>query len=286
VSHHPERESSQSAWERARKEVIEEIKEIFDAKVRGRHPETGPNSHQGSEGHWLELQFGVARNAKNIPDFKGFEIKDDTASKTTFGDWTADHYIFFSHEQCRKNRNKAERCKKCSAARISRDEFFDIFGAPNPLKNNRPSWSGRVFPKVGGANERGQEMVVAADGTIRATYSFSCDHSADRLSRVPPDLQIENLVIAEWSSDSLQRRVTNKFGGFGWFKCIQEDSGHGKYIGIQFGRPIRFSDWIGLVRESAIYLDSGMYKGNNRPYSNWRADNRIWTRFADEHYGD
>lgn len=281
-----DQEHSPPSWERDRREVIDQIKKVFDERVRGRHPKVGPTSHEGSEGHWLEKQFGVARNGNNLPDFMGFEIKDDTTSKTTFGDWTADRYIFFSHVACRRNPAKAAACKKCSEARITRDEFFDVFGAPNPLKQNRPSWSGRVFPKVGSSNERGQEMVVAGDGSIKAIYCFSSDHSSDKSSRVPPNLQVDNLVIAEWRGESLRIRLENKFGKYGWFKCVQEKSGHGRYIGIQFGRPILFADWIGLVRESAVYLDSGMYKGNNRPYSNWRADNRIWALFSDEYYGD
>jgi hypothetical protein len=271
-------------WEINRREVIELIKSIFDERVRGQTPAVDTVTHHGSEGHWLQRQFGLEPDARNAPDFNGFELKDDTGGKTTFGDWAADQYIFFSHAKCSTSQEIAVSCDKCRDSEMSRDMFFDVFGAPNPMKNNRPSWSGKVFPKVGLVNERGQELVVAIDGSIEARYHFSQDLGDDKYSRVPSSLQRDDVVTARWGRERLKSRLENKFGGFGWFKCIQEDHGHGRYIGVIFGRPIMYDQWIQLVRDSTVYLDSGMYKGNDRLYQQWRADNRVWARLSDESY--
>jgi hypothetical protein len=265
---------------------MSQIKEVFDEKVRGRAPMVSHGGHEGAEGHWLQVQFGLTADSKNAPDFHGFELKDDTTSKTTFGDWPADQYIFFSHKKCLASRLKAAECRKCSRSQLTRDQFFEIFGSPTSAKGGRLSWSGRVFPKVGNVNEFGQEMSVLVDGTVEIHYRYSVDGNPNKRVRVPKPLQEDDVLLARWTSENLAKRLENKFNKLGWFKCIQESKGHGRYIGIQFGRPITFPLWIQLVRDGVVYLDSGMYQGNSRPYSNWRADNRLWTSLCDEFYGD
>jgi hypothetical protein len=265
---------------------MSQIKEVFDEKVRGRAPMVSHGGHEGAEGHWLQVQFGLTADSKNAPDFHGFELRDDTTSKTTFGDWPADQYIFFSHKKCLASRLKAAECRKCSRSQLTRDQFFEIFGSPTSAKGGRLSWSGRVFPKVGNVNEFGQEMSVLVDGTVEIHYRYSVDGNPNKRVRVPKPLQEDDVLLARWTSENLAKRLENKFNKLGWFKCIQESKGHGRYIGIQFGRPITFPLWIQLVRDGVVYLDSGMYQGNSRPYSNWRADNRLWTSLCDEFYGD
>lgn len=270
----------------SRDEIIAEIKAIFDERVRGRAPEVFKHDHEGAEGHWLQRQFGLRADANNAPDFHGFELKDDTSSKTTFGDWPADEYIFYSHKACLQDAVRASGCRKCRLSRISRDTFFEYFGSPTPSKAGRLSWSGRVFPKVGSVNTFGQSMTVTGSGAVEIYYQFSKDEQPHKEHRIPTSLQVEQLLLARWTSENLAKRLENKFNKLGWFKCIQESKGHGRYVGIQFGSPITFPTWIQLVRDRVVYLDSGMYQGNNRPYSNWRADNRLWTSLSDEYYGD
>jgi len=85
------------------------IIDLFFTNVKGKESDvSGANSrHDGKEGHWLEQQMGVAANASNSPDIYGYEMKNTTKSKTTFGDWSANEYIF-----------------KGDTANISRDEFL------------------------------------------------------------------------------------------------------------------------------------------------------------------
>lgn len=263
-----------------------EIKRLFDLNVRDRSPEvlTGKYRHDGHEGHWLQEQFGLVADNKNAPDFDGFELKDATTSKTTFGDWTADQYAFFSHERCRDKPEKALSCPKCALSVVSRHDFFQIFGTPNPSKGNRHSWSGSVFPKVGDVNKYGQVMTVDDKGNVAAIYRYEFDQRADKSKIVPDSLKQGEIILASWKATSLSSRLERKFKKHGWFKCVQENKGHGKYIAIQFGGPIEFQDWIELVRQGIVFLDSGMYDGNKRPYSNWRADNRVWDKLVEETY--
>lgn len=72
------------------------IVEIFKERVQGKAPDVSAanNNHDGKFGHWLEKQFGINPNANNGADLFGFELKADTTFKTTFGDWSANRYIY------------------------------------------------------------------------------------------------------------------------------------------------------------------------------------------------
>lgn len=69
----------------------EQIIDLFKKNVKGKRPNVeGKNEHHdGRKGHWLEQQFGIATNADNKADLLGYELKNETTSKTTFGDWSA-----------------------------------------------------------------------------------------------------------------------------------------------------------------------------------------------------
>lgn len=235
------------------------IIEQFKATVKGKKPDTlkANIKHSGKEGHWLELAMGLKLNRSNSPDLLGFEMKNNTSGKTTFGDWSADYYIY-----------------KDNAYNIARDDFIALFGKSNLKKNGRFSWSGEPFPKIGDFNNFGQKLNVDEDGNIVALYSFSNDRRADKAVILPPRFQQEDLVLARWEAVTLQTKLENKFNQNGWFKCIKNSNG--VYVSIVFGAPINYENWIELVRRGIVFLDSGMYQGNKRPYSNWRADNKLW----------
>lgn len=245
------------------KEIAEQVKQkiirLFNKNVKGRVPDTSTSNirHDGKGGHWLEVQMGIAHNASNSPDLLGFEMKNNTSVKTTFGDWSADYYIF-----------------KDEKYDIDRSKFLTIFGAPNAAKENRHSWSGKPTPKISGFNSFGQILKVDKEGNISGVYSFSEDKRVDKSKIVPKAMQKDNLVIARWSAEMMKGRVESKFNMLGWFKCLKDPEG--AYSSIVFGAPINFDSWIDGVRKGLIYFDSGMYEGNVRPYSQWRADNKYW----------
>lgn len=242
-----------------RRKIMEKIVTIFEKKVKGKKSDTvtSNKNHDGKEGHWLETKMGISHNASNAPDLHGFEMKNQTRSKTTFGDWSANHYIF-----------------KDKAYGITRDDFLKIFGMPNPLKKGRFSWSGKPCPKVGKFNVCGQIMKVDKENNIIAVYDYSRDSRPDKARLVPKVMQKKNLVLAKWDASVMAQKLERKFNKLGWFQCKKDSKG--VYSGIVFGEPILFENWINGVRKGSVFFDSGMYLGNNRPYSQWRADNKYW----------
>jgi len=256
--------------EKNKKQIID----IFEANVKGQIPDlSGYNeNHDGAEGHWLEKKMGILPNSNNEADLLGYEMKKPTKKKTSYGDWSSDVALWN-----KKNKPYPE------ISVLHRDnEFLKYFGSPNPLKENRLSWSGRPVPKVGSYNEFGQILKVDADDNIVAYYSFSKDPRPNKGALIPRALQREDLILAKWTKDSLLTKVENKFNDKGWFKCYKDHAG--QYAEIGFGNPFTYSDWIGLVKRGIVYFDSGMYAGNPRPYSQWRANNSHWDSLIIEKY--
>ncbi len=241
---------------------------MFDARVRGKKPDTTDSNqrHDGRFGHWLERQMGIQANASNKPDLFGYEMKNETSSKTTFGDWSADYYIYNDPQS------------KVS----SRSNFLKFFGKPNPNKNMRHSWSGEPVPKIGKVNDFGQVLIVDINKNIHAKYFFSDDKRANKTKLIPFEIQIENLTIARWEKNSIQKRLEDKFNQKGWFKCLTDERGF--YNEIVFGDPINYDTWIKLVQSGDVFFDSGMYDGNPRPYSQWRATNAFWNKLVTSRY--
>ncbi|MCP5079359.1 MAG: LlaMI family restriction endonuclease, partial [Psychromonas sp.] len=72
------------------------IVQRFKQNVKGKkfNPNGYNQLHDGKEGHWLEKQMGIEPNSDNNADIYGYEMKKQTPSKTTFGDWSAKESIF------------------------------------------------------------------------------------------------------------------------------------------------------------------------------------------------
>lgn len=106
----------------------EQIIDLFRKNVKGKSPnvENRNPRHDGKKGHWLEEQFGISANADNEADLWGYELKNETTSKTTFGDWSANIYVFTNpqYQALFEGQNKAEK----------QNSFVKIFGKPNPKK--------------------------------------------------------------------------------------------------------------------------------------------------------
>lgn len=65
----------------------QKIVDLFMANVFGKTANTSDlnQAHDGKKGHWLETQMGVKRNRNTAPDLLGYEMKDGTSSKISFG---------------------------------------------------------------------------------------------------------------------------------------------------------------------------------------------------------
>ena len=246
------------------------IIKIFNKKVRRKSSNTKRSNanHDGKEGHWLEKQMGLSHNGKNEPDMFGFEMKNGTKGKTTFGDWSASNYLFKS--------------KKNPTSTITKDDFLKIFGKPNPAKGNRYSWSGEPCPKIKNYNSFGQKLQIDKNGSILVIYNYSKDSRPKKSKIVPKQFQINKLILAKWDSEWMKKKVESKFNKNGWFKCIRNKSG--VYSQIGFGDPINYKIWLSYVKTGDIFFDSGMCQGNSRNYSHWRASNKIWDRLIKNVY--
>ena len=171
-----------------------------------------------------------------------------------------------------------------------KDKFLRIFGRPNEEKGRRYSWSGSPCPKIGSYNDFGQILLICPNKDIVALYSYSYDKRIDKENIVPNELQIENLELARWYGESipktkkgkcLKEKLEGKFGK-GWFTCKTDKTG--KYSTISFGKGMNYDEWIDWVNKGIVYFDSGMYEGNPRLYSEWRADNKFWDSLITETY--
>ena len=80
----------------------------------------------------------------------------------------------------------------------------------------------------------------------------------------------------------LKAKLEDKFNDKGWFTCKTDENG--LYCKICFGKPMNYNEWIELVKQGIVFFDSGMYQGNKRPYSQWRANNNFWDSLITETY--
>ncbi|WP_428817678.1 LlaMI family restriction endonuclease [Clostridium butyricum] len=264
----------------------EMIIKLFRENVKGKCADSSSanQKHDGKDGHWLERQFGIKANADNKADLWGYELKNQTTSKTTFGDWSANEYIYTSdqYKNLFKGNNKKER----------QDSFLQIFGQANTEKGGRHSWSGTPCPKIDGYNTFGQKLQIVDNKAIVVVYSFSKDARKNKNEIVPQEFRKEGLILARWFGETspstkrvdtcLKLKLEKKFNDKGWFTCKKDENG--KYNEICFGEPINFNSWIKLVANGTVYFDSGMYEGNSRPYSMWRANNTFWDSLITERY--
>jgi len=265
---------------------MERIIDLFRINVKGKLPDVSSSNarHDGREGHWLERQFGISANGNNEADLLGYELKNETTSKTTFGDWSANKYIFKSGPYVH--------CFAGVNARAKQDSFCVIFGKPNAKKRNRYSWSGSPCPTIHKFNGFGQKLIIEKNKDIIAIYSYSRDERNDKNEIIPLELQQENLEIARWYGQEsptlakrdkcLKAKLECKFNNLGWFTCKKGIDG--TYQKICFGNPMSYDNWIKLVEVGTVFFDSGMYQGNSRPYSQWRASNKFWESLIVQDY--
>lgn len=264
----------------------EDIVELFRKNVQGRCADISNRNqnHDGKEGQWLEEQFGIKANASNSPDLFGYELKNQTSSKTTFGDWSANKYIF--------NDPKYKNIFNEKLKIENRNKFLHIFGQPNEDKGGRYAWSGKPCPKIDKYNKYGQKLEITENYDIIAIYNFDEDKRNDKQNIIPKELQHKKLILATWygksspsnkrSDKCLKSKLEDKFNDKGWFTCKKNKDG--VYEKICFGNPMNFDSWISLVKEGIVFFDSGMYESNNRPYSQWRANNNFWDSLIVEEY--
>lgn len=227
-------------------------------------------NHHGSEGYWLEQQIGINQNCFQNADIDGFEIKK-FSKKITFGDWKPDEIIFDPKYIINQY--------NCNIPRLTRDQFLQIFGSSNPQKNGRSSWSGSCIPKIHKFNMFGQTMIIDNKDNIFIVYSYKYDEFRESKPEWTKD---KNLIIAYWSAEKLLHCLNRKFNNKGFIMFKKNAENIYKYMLV--GRKISFEYWISQVRLGTVFFDSGMYQGNLRYYSHWRAKHKFWDNLIYQEY--
>jgi len=208
--------------------------------------------------------MGIMPNSNNEPDKLGYEQKKDTNNKITFGDWSASGYAFNDKQY-----------------NLTRNKFLEMFGSPNPKKNDRHSWSGKVFPRYGNEwNYAGQRIRFLENEDLVIEYSYKNDtREVDILEEFKTN---EPIVLAFWTKIKLEKHILRKFGVKGFYICKKNDENI--YDKICFGKTINFQFFKTGLENNKIILDSGMYQGNTRNYSQFRADKSFWYDLITEEY--
>ena len=139
----------------------QQIVQTFMQNVYGKKADVSRmnSKHDGNKGHWLERQMGITHNASNAPDLLGFEMKNQTTSKTTFGDWSPSYFIF-------NDKEIIPREKGIRAVDRRDTHFLTVWGQPNVEKENRLSWSGKPIPKIDQWNDFGCILLVNQNNDI------------------------------------------------------------------------------------------------------------------------
>ena len=232
--------------------------------------------HNGKEGYWLEKRMGIKHNDTNEPDILGYEMKKQSI-KTTFGDFSASEYAF-SGKNKRYTINQVNNWT--DDIRISRTDFIRMFGNPNPKKNNRYSWSGSCVPKYNRYNSNGQILTIDDNDDIIIYYSFANDTRSLK-EDFPAFMRNDNdIIIALWKSSKMKLHIENKFNANGFFICKKIGD---RYEKICFGRSFNYNYFLESIKNNKIIFDSGMYEGNTRNYSQFRATH-FWDELITEEY--
>lgn len=240
--------------ESIREEVRKEILRMFRDRICGKKKPTDL-SHMGSEGHWLERQFGIRANSYVDADYRGFELKSDSRM-VTLGDWSADEYIYSRVAPLLMEANGARHLY------MEKNEFIRTFGIPNNKYGGRFGWAGHATPRYNEWNRCGQVLIVCPQsGNVYAVYSHKKDQRVTAPT-VPDVFKMGYVCIAVWYADSLRNRVDRKWNKCGFFQVRKNT--RGEYASVTFGKPFSLEYFLDGIKKKRIIFDSGMVENNSR----------------------
>lgn len=249
---------------------LNELKHLFDIKLKNKKYIKTHSKHCGEEGHYIEKMLNIAPNSKNEPDFKGWEIKKKS-KKISFGDWSATGYLFKQNKHMKSFNN--------IPFNIARNDYMKYFGNYN-IDKKRYSWSGRCIPKYNKWNYNGTIIVIDDNNSIYIVYSNKKDTRNIKL----PDIftKQEYIILQYWKKEKIKKFIENKFNKYGF--VIFEKNNENIYSKMLIGNTIDFKKFINLFKNNKIIFDSGMYEGNGRNYSQFRSNCNIFEELIIEEY--
>ena len=111
---------------------------------------------------------------------------------------------------------------------MDRVEFIRTFGSPNPEKNNRYSWSGKVFPKYSDSyNYAGQRMRFLDNNDLIIEYSYSNDTRKEKENFKAELKSNDTIIIAIWKKDKLEKQLKKRIYEVFESLAIAEGKVHG-----------------------------------------------------------
>jgi len=111
-------------------------------------------------------------------------------------------------------------------------------------------------------------------------YSYSKD-TRDIKETFPDYLKKDDIMIAIWKEEKMKEHINNKFNDNGFIICKKVNN---KYEKICFYKKFDFNYFIECLKNKKIYFDSGMYEGNRRNYSHFRANSNVFENLIIEEY--
>jgi len=251
-------------------EILQELKELYKTNIKNNYFNIKNRTHCGSEGHFIEKLLNIKVNCKNEPDYKGFEIKK-RSDKISFGDWVSTGYLFNQDKFMKKFNN--------IKINIDRDDFMKFFGNYN-IKKERYSWSGKCIPKYDKWNYNGTILTTDDLNNLYIIYS----NTKDKRNIYLPELfkKEKYIILQYWDHKYLKKKVENKFNNLGFIIFDKDENGY--YNKMLIGERINYNFFINCIKNGSIFFDSGMYQGNKRKYSQFRARFNLWDKLIIEEY--
>jgi hypothetical protein len=230
----------------------EKIIEIYKKKVHGKKPDTSKMSkgHDGKKGHWLEDAMGSKRDANNSPDLLGYEMKTGE-SKTTFGDWGPDYFIFRDEKKFPNLTGKVGNERRKQSSKNKDEVFLKAFGMWRHADDDKHDY------KLNG------KIITWKDLGKDGYYSWSGEPSPNK--------------VTDETNEFGQEQVENKVNVHGWFKCLVKN---GTFSEIIFGDKITLGLFLEWVRNGDVMFDTRLKErrpdNTDRYGMNWRASSKFW----------
>lgn len=250
---------------------LNKIKDLFNKYIKNKKFDPQFITHCGSEGCWIETQLGIKNNNNNFSDLFGYEIKKKS-NKITFGDWSANEYIFKSEHILNTFNNNIK---------MNKLDFLKTFGQYN-INKKRYSWSGGVFPsKYDIWTNSGQLLICNDKNDLFIIYSYEQDKRTNIM--IPDDIKNQEcIILAYWNYNSLKEKLERKFNNNG--TIIFNKDKDNIYKSMSIYKPITIDLFMENIKNKKIILDSGMYENNNRNYSQFRTNYSFWDDLLIEEY--
>ena len=210
--------------------------------------------HDGKEGHFLEKKFGLKPNCNNRPDILGFEMKNQTKSKTTFVDKVPSNKYY---------KGVSFNIKDTETKKI----FWNTFKRQYSKGIRIGGWNLNEYDKDG------QCLYVDDNKNIKVLYQYKYDKRPNKNELIDNYYKNDEIhIIMEWVNKDIQEIFNNKWNQGGFFVCKKDKKNI--YNKICFGKPESFEYWLEHIKQKNICFEGysnldGKWRGCFRASNKW-----------------